>query len=97
MFTGLQKKLKGAGKGDTTHKPEIPAESQRAFSILLGQLARVLDARGCDNYEEELAKLPEECRNNYNDLLEKGVMYIIPPLFEDQKGIPEGPQNGQKG
>ena len=68
--------MKSEGKGDTTHEAEIPAESQRAFNILLGQLARVLDARGCDNYEEELQKLPEECQN-YHDLLKKGVMFII--------------------
>ena len=86
FFSGLQKKLKSAGKGDTTHKPEIPAESQRAFNILLGQLARVLDARGCDNYEEELQKLPEECQNNYNDLLEKGVMYII-VMYDCRRGL----------
>ena len=36
--------------------------------MLLGQLARVLEARGCDNYEDEIQKLPEDCRDNYNNL-----------------------------
>ena len=85
FFTGLQKKLKAEGKGDTTHKPEIPAETQRAFHIIFGKLARVLNARGCDNYQEELLTLPEECQNNYNDLLQLAVMYII-VMYDCRRG-----------
>ena len=85
FFSGLQKKLKAEGKGDTTHKPEIPAETQRAFHIIFGNLARVLNARGCDNYEEELQNLPQECRNNYNELLQLAVMYIV-VMFDCRRG-----------
>ena len=85
FFSGLQKKLKSAGKGDTRHKPEIPAETQRAFHIIFGNLARVLNARGCDNYKDELQKLPEECRNDYNDLLQLAVMYIV-VMFDCRRG-----------
>ena len=45
-----------------------------------------MNARGCDNYEEELQKLPEKCRNNYNDLLQKAVMYIV-VMYDCRRGL----------
>ena len=85
FYSGFVKKLKGEGKADTRHHPEIPAATQRAFQTLFGHLLRVLNARGCDEYEEMLQNLPESCRENYNDLLHKAVLYIV-VLFDCRRG-----------
>ena len=85
FYSGFIKKLKGAGKGDTTHYPEIPADTQRALHILFGKLLRVLNARDCSEYETELQTLPESCRASYHDLLQKAVMYIV-VLFDCRRG-----------
>ena len=83
FYQGFIKKLKAAGKGDTT--PEIPSDTQRALHILFGKLLRVLNARDCSEYETELQTLPESCRGSYHDLLQKAVMYIV-VLFDCRVG-----------
>ena len=85
FYSGFVKKLKAQGKADTRHHPEIPAATQRAFHILFGQLLRVLNARDCHEYENELQNLPENCRENYHDLLQKAVMYIV-VMFDCRRG-----------
>ena len=85
FYSGYVNTLKGEGRADTTHHPEIPATTQRAFHTLFGHLLHVLNARGCDEYEELLQRLPESCRKNYNDLLQKAVMYIV-IMFDCRRG-----------
>ena len=85
FYSGFVKKLKGEGKADTKHHPEIPAQSQRAFQTLFGHLLRVLNARGCEEYEHMLQNLPEESREDYHYLLQKAVMYIL-VLFDCRRG-----------
>ena len=85
FYSGFIKMLKGAGKADTTHHPEIPAPTQRAFHILFGHLHRVLNAKDEQEYEYMLQNLPEACRENYHELLQLAVMYII-VMFDCRRG-----------
>ena len=85
FYSGFVKKLKGAGKADTRHHPEIPAETQRAFHILFGHLLRVLNAKDDQEYDIMLQNLPEACRENYHSLLQKAVMYVV-VMFDCRRG-----------
>ena len=84
-YSGFVKKLKGAGKADTRHHPEIPAPTQRAFHMLFGHLLRVLNAKDDQEYEHMLQNLPESCREMYHDLLQKAVMYVV-VMFDCRRG-----------
>ena len=86
FYSGFIKKLKRAGKADTRHNPEIPAATQRTLHILFGHLQRVLNARDCHEYEYMLQNLPEKCRDNYHDLLQKAVLYIV-IMFDCRRGL----------
>ena len=86
FYSGFIKKLKRAGKADTRHNPEIPAHTQRTLHILFGHLQGVLNARDCHEYEQMLQNLPEKCRDNYHDLLQKAVMYIV-IMFDCRRGL----------
>ena len=86
FYSGYIKTLKGEGRADTKHNPEIPATTQRAFHILFGHLLRVLNARDCHEYEYMLQNLPQNCRDKYHDLLQKSVMYIV-IMFDCRRGL----------
>ena len=86
FWSGYIKKLKGAGKADTVHRPEIPAATQRALHILFGNLLRVLNAKDDQEYDLMIQNLPEACRENYHDLLQKAIMYIV-ILFDCRRGL----------
>ena len=85
FWSGYIKKLKVAGKADTTHHPEVPAPTQRAFHILFGHLLRLLNAQNDLEYEALLQKLPEQCQKNYHALLQKAVLYIV-VMFDCRRG-----------
>ena len=55
-------------------------------SVLFGHLQGVLNARDCHEYEQMLQNLPEKCRDNYHDLLQKAVMYIV-IMFDCRRGL----------
>ena len=86
FYSGFIKTLKGEGRADTKHNPEIPAATQTAFNKLFGHLLRVINARDCHEYEHMLQNLPAKCRDNYHDLLQKGVMYIL-IMFDCRRGL----------
>ena len=74
---GFHKELKAAGKGDTAHTPALPPDTTRALHTLLGNLLHVLESIGTETYLENLAKLPEGCRNNYHAVLMQSIVYIV--------------------
>ncbi len=61
--------------GDTEHTKELPASSQGATFTLFSNLLKVIKARGTDAYDDELAKLPSQCQNNYHELLQMAAMF----------------------
>jgi hypothetical protein len=64
---------------------EIPADSQQKIFALFGSLLAVWDARGTDDYEDAVAKLPAEFRDSYHDLWQMAVMYIV-IMFDVRRG-----------
>ena len=85
FFGGFNKQLKAAGKGDTKHTPPLPPETTQALHTLLGNLLQVLQSIGTDAYLENLAKLPESCRNNYHEVLMKSIVYVV-IMFDVRRG-----------
>ena len=82
---GFYKELKAAGKGDTKHTPPLPSETTRALHTMLGNLLLVLESIGTESYLENLANLPEGCRNNYHEVLLQSIVYIV-IMFDVRRG-----------
>ncbi len=52
---------------------------------MLGNVLKVLEARGTDSYELELRLLLGEYKNRYHELLQLGVMFSV-LMFDDCRG-----------
>ena len=75
-----KKKIKTAGRAETVHTPEVPAETMDEIWVLCKQVQNVMVAREAldqEKYLEALNELPGNFRNSYHDLLRMCVQFII--------------------
>lgn len=77
------KKLKAAGKADTSHHEEIPAASEDKIMELTRNLQAIMDIEDKETpeYQEAIEKLPEDNRDSYHHLIQYCCMYIFMSLF----------------
>ena len=78
-------KLVKEGRSETLHRPEVDPDTMEAINNLGIAAKEALEARGSDNYEEKLSKIPYELRNKLNYVIQWiAMMQLI--LFECRRG-----------
>ena len=83
FYAGYIKRLKSSGKGDTDHRQEIPQSSLDAIMDLLILLQKILRIKNkkSPEYHNLVSKLPEDYKNDYHFLMQKGMVFMILSLF----------------
>ena len=75
------------GRGDTTHKEEIPAETLEKIYELLWNIKEALENRGVEDYiETYFAKIPAEFHSQLHRLLQYGAGLIL-NFYEVRQGV----------
>ena len=73
------------GRAETTHHPEVDPETMEAINDLGIAIMEAIKARGTEEYESKLAKIPLELRNKLNYALQWIAMITL-ILFECRRG-----------
>ena len=78
-------KLAKEGRAETSHHPEVDPVTMEAINNLGTAVIEALKARGTDDYESKLSKIPFELRNKLNYVLQWLAMKQL-VLFEVRRG-----------
>ena len=78
-------KLVKEGRSETLHHPEVDPETMEAIYHLGNAAMEALVARGTDEYEEKLSKIPVEFRDKLNYVIQ-WISMILLVLFECRRG-----------
>ena len=73
------------GRSETEHHCEVDPATMEAINNLLVAVMEALEARGTDQYEEKLSKIPAEHHHSIHKLLQWGAMMQL-ILFEVRRG-----------
>ena len=65
---------------------------------MFGQLLRVIESRGTDTYDEEVAKLPEGFQHSYHELLKWHAQFVVTwfGCRRGREGIAELPKDAYR-
>lgn len=78
-------KLAKEGRSETEHHPEVDPVTMEAINSLGMDVMAALEARGTDEYDEKLSKVPPELHNKLNSVLQWiAMMQLV--LFECRRG-----------
>ena len=69
------KKLVEEGRGEVTHKEEVPHTTMEKIQYLLLSVYNATLSRGTPEYEENIKKVPEGLRYELNRVLQKGSQF----------------------
>ena len=75
------------GRGDTTHKEEIPSETLQKIYELLNNVKDALENRGVEDYTETfLARIPTQYHSQLHRLLQYGAALVL-NFYEVRRGV----------
>ena len=74
-FVVFIKKLVEEGRGEVTHKEEVPHTTMEKIQHLLLSVYNAIVSRGTPEYEENIKKVPEDLRHELNRVLQKGSQF----------------------
>lgn len=73
------------GRSETEHHCEVDPDTMEAINSLLKNVKEALEARGTEQYEEKLNRIPAELHHKLNLILQRGAMQQL-ILFEVRRG-----------